>query len=57
MSVEQALQLWFHRPGARPATGAGRGHGWRRQEPDIEEVRAEIVRKVAAIKRARAAKG
>jgi hypothetical protein len=54
MSVEQALQLWFHRPGAREGAGrGGRGHAWRRQEPDIEAVRAEVLRRVAAIAKAR----
>jgi hypothetical protein len=59
MSVEQALQLWFHRPGARDGAGGGRGrgHAWRRQEPDIEEVRASILRKIEAIERADSAKG
>jgi hypothetical protein len=57
MSVEQALQLWFHRPGARDGAGRGRGHAWRRQEPDIEEVRASILRKIEAIERAEAGEG
>ena len=53
MSVGEAMKLWFHHTG--PASQGGRSprHGWRRQEPDIEEVRAEILRKVAAIKAAR----
>jgi hypothetical protein len=51
MSVEQAMKLLFHHEGR----GGGRAprYGWRRREPDIEEVKAELVRKVAAIKRAR----
>jgi hypothetical protein len=55
MSVEQALKLLLHRAGREGARrGRGRGYGWRRQEPDIEQVRAELLRKVAAIERARA---
>jgi len=59
MTVEQAMQLWFHRPGARDGAGGGRGrgHGWRRREPDIEQVRAEILRKVAAMEKARRLRG
>ena len=54
MSVDQAMKLLFHRDGAHGARGGrGRGYGWRRQEPDIEEVRAELLRKVAAMERAR----
>jgi hypothetical protein len=40
--------LKFRRDGAKPQR-----HRWRQQEPDIEDVRAEILRKVAAIRRAR----
>jgi hypothetical protein len=53
MSVEQAMKLFFHRAGQEG--GKARRYGWRRQEPDIEEVRAEILRKVEAIERAREA--
>ena len=52
MSVDQAMKLWFHR--AERVGGKPRRYGWRLQEPDIEDVRAEILRKVAAIERARA---
>lgn len=53
MSVGEAMRLWFHHTG--PASQGGRSprYGWRRQEPDIEEVREEILRKVAAMERAR----
>lgn len=54
MSVEQVLKLWFHRDGREGGRGGrGRGCGWRRQEPDIEAVRAAILRKIAAMERAR----
>lgn len=52
MTVEQALKLWFHHAGREG--GRRRRHDWRRREPDIEEVRAEILRKVAAIEKAKA---
>jgi hypothetical protein len=52
MSVDQALNLWkIHR--ASQHGGKPQRYGWRLQEPDIEEVRAEILRKVAAMERAR----
>jgi transposase-like protein len=51
MSVEQAMKLWFHRAGQ--GGGKARRYGWRLQEPDIEEVRADLLRKVAAIAKAR----
>ena len=52
MSVEQAMNLFkLHR--ASQQGGKPQRYGWRRQEPDIEQVRAEILRRVAAIKRAR----
>lgn len=51
MSVDQAMKLWFHRSGQQG--GKPQRYGWRLQEPDIEEVRAEILRKVAAMERAR----
>jgi hypothetical protein len=52
MSVDQALSVFkLHR--ADQQGGKPRRYGWRRQEPDIEEVRAEILRKVAAIEKAR----
>jgi hypothetical protein len=54
MSVDQAMKLLFHRDGAQGARGGrGRGFGWRRKLPDIEEVRAELLRKVAAMERAK----
>ena len=33
--------------------GKPQRYGWRRQEPDIEDIRQEILRKVAAMERAR----
>ncbi len=50
MSVEQAMKLLFHHEGR----GGGRAprYGWRRREPDIEEVRESILRKLAAIDKA-----
>lgn len=52
MTVNQAMNLLkLHRAGVHG--GKPQRYGWRQQEPDIEEVRAEILRKVAAIKRAR----
>ena len=56
MSVEQAMNLFkLHR--ASVQGGKPQRYGWRRREPDIEEVRAEILRKVAAMERARGLKG
>jgi hypothetical protein len=53
MSVEQAMNLFkLHRASVRG--GQPQRYGWRQQEPDIEDVRAEILRKVAAMERARA---
>jgi hypothetical protein len=53
MTVDQAMNLFkLHRAGQQG--GKPQRYGWRRQEPDIEEVRAEILRKVAAMERARA---
>ena len=55
MSVELAMKLWLaHR--ASQQGGKPQRYGWRRQEPDIEDVRAEILRKVEAIERARGAR-
>ena len=55
MSVEQALKIWLtHRAGG-PGARKQRLGGVARREPDIEEVRQEILRKVAAIKRLRMA--
>jgi hypothetical protein len=52
MSVAEALALLkLHR--ASQHGGKPQRYGWRQQEPDIEEVRAEILRKVAAMERAR----
>ena len=52
MTVEQAMNLFkLHR--ASQHGGKPQRYGWRRQEPDIEDVRAEILRKVAAMERAR----
>jgi hypothetical protein len=52
MSVEQALHLFkLHRASQRG--GKPQRYGWRQQLPDIEEVRAEVVRRLAAIQKAR----
>jgi hypothetical protein len=51
MSVAEAISvLKLHRASA--AGGAPQRYGWRAREPDIEEVRAEVLRKVAAMERA-----
>jgi len=51
MSVEQAMNLFkLHRAEVRGRAGRP---GSRATEPDIEDVRAEILRKVAAIEKAR----
>jgi hypothetical protein len=56
VSVAEAMNLLkLHR--ASQQGGRAQRYGWRRQAPDIEEVRAEILRRVAAIKRARGARG
>lgn len=52
MSVEQALHLFKLHRGSQQG-GKPQGYGWRQQEPDVEEVRAEILRKVAAMERGR----
>ncbi len=52
MTVDQAMNLFkLHRAGQQG--GKPQRYAWRRQEPDIEYVRAEILRKVAAMERAR----
>lgn len=52
MSVAEALNLLrLHR--ASVQGGAGQRYGWRAQEPGIDAVRAEILRRVAAIEAAR----
>jgi hypothetical protein len=52
MTVEQAFNLHkLHR--ASQHGGKPQRYGWRQQLPDIEEVRSEILRKVAAMERAR----
>lgn len=57
MTMDQALKVWLtHRAGG-PGARKQRLGGVARREPDIEEVRAEIMRKVAAIKRARGVAG
>jgi hypothetical protein len=56
MTVEQAMNLLkLHR--ASQSGGKPQRYGWRQQEPDIEDVRAEILRKVAALGKARTARG
>ncbi len=52
MTVAEAMNLLkLHRAGVHG--GKPQRYGWRQQEPDIEEVRAEILRKVAAMERVR----
>jgi hypothetical protein len=52
MSVEQAMNLFkLHR--ASQQGGKPQRYGWRQQLPDIEDVREEILRKVAALEKAR----
>ncbi len=46
--------LKLHRASVRG--GRPQRYAWRQREPDIEDVRAEILRKVAAIERAREAR-
>jgi len=56
MSVADAINiLKLHRASVKG--GAPQRYGWRAQEPDIEEVRAEILRKVAAMERAERRRG
>lgn len=50
MSIDQAMNLLkLHRAEARG--GAAQRYGWRQVEPDIEEVDAEILRRVQALER------
>jgi hypothetical protein len=52
MTMDQALKVWVtHRAGG-PGARKQRLGGMPRREPDIEEVRQEILRKVAAMERA-----
>ena len=52
MTVEQAMNLFkLHRAGQHG--GKPQRYAWRQREPDIEEVRAEILRRIAAMERAR----
>jgi hypothetical protein len=52
MTVADAINiLKLHRASVKG--GAPQRYDWRAQEPDIEEVRAEILREVAAMERAR----
>ena len=54
MSMELAVKIWLtHRAGG-PGAHKRRLGGVARREPDIEEVRQEILRKVAAMERAEA---
>jgi transposase-like protein len=51
LSVADAINiLKLHRASAKG--GAPQRYDWRAAEPDIEEVRAEVLRKVAAMERA-----
>ena len=51
MSVADAINiLRLHRSAVKG--GAPQRYDWRAQEPDIEDVRAEVLRKVAAMERA-----
>jgi len=52
MTVAEAMNLLkLHRAGQHG--GKPQRYGWRQREPDIEDVRAEILRKVAAMERVR----
>ena len=52
MSMDQAIKIWLtHRAGG-PGAHKRRLGGMPRREPDIEEVRADMLRKVAAMERA-----
>ena len=55
MTVEQAMKLFFHRDAQHG--GKARRQAWRREMPDIEEVRAELLRKVAVVAKARGLPG
>lgn len=57
MSMDQALKVWLALNARDHAPGRRRLGGPMRREPDIEEVRQEILRKVAAIRRAKAMRG
>ena len=57
MSMDQALKVWLALNARTHGDHKRRLGGPPRREPDIEEVRAEIMRKVAAIKRARGIAG
>lgn len=53
MTIDQIANLLrLHRAGQRG--GAPQHYAWRAQEPPIEDVRAEVLRKLAALERARA---
>jgi hypothetical protein len=55
MNVDQAMNLFkLHR--ASQLGGKPQRYGWRQQMPDIEDVRASILRKIEAIERAEARK-
>ena len=57
MSMELAVKIWLtHRAGG-PGARKQRLGGMPRREPDIEEVRQEILRKVAAMERAESRRG
>lgn len=52
MTVEQAMKLFgLHR--ASQQDGKPQRYGWRRRDADIEDVRAEILRRLTAIEKAR----
>ena len=55
MTMDQALKVWLAHNARNQAGTKRRLGGPPRREPDIEEVRQEILRKVAAIKRMREA--
>jgi hypothetical protein len=56
MTVAEAISvLKLYRASVKG--GAPQRYGWRAAEPDIEEVRAEVLRKVAAMERAEAKGG
>lgn len=53
MSVNEAINL-LEAHHARVHGGPGRRHDWRLQDPDIEVVKANLARKLAAIRRTHA---
>lgn len=57
MSYDQALHLLRLRGPAGDARSRASRYAWRAQEPDIEDIRADVLRKLAALERARERQG